>query len=171
MTVPDLIIDGYNLLKSLPDFFKKYDNLHAQREHLIRILKSNPKLRNRQVLLVFDGGGENTQLMKSAHEKINIIFSNQHRTADDIIQKKIRQAKHPENIQVVSSDREIQHTAQSHGAKIIDSTTFWKNYNKKSTLNVQPRNSVKNSDRELSDKEVRKWLDIFQQKESDEDEI
>jgi predicted RNA-binding protein with PIN domain len=170
MTAPDLIIDGYNLIKSTPDFSKKFINLTAQREHLIKILASNPKLRQRQVLLVFDGSGEKTETMKSAQGAMNIIYTKQHRTADDLIQQIIRRVKHPEKIKVVSSDREIQHTAKSHGAKVIESATFWKNYFTKSSSKEKKRNSVKNIDRELSDKEVRKWLDIFQHKAPEKDE-
>ena len=158
-----IIIDGYNLIYAVIDDFPAGLDLPGQREHLIRVLNSSHQLKNSKLIIVFDGrsGIKNPTLSST---RIRVIFSQGNKKADQIIQELIRKDPKPGQIEVVSSDREIQFTARGHGAKVQESWEFWQKVHLKQTVKSRNRKNEMEADRSLSDKEVREWLEIFKKK-------
>ena len=158
-----IIIDGYNLIYAVIDDFPAGLDLPGQREHLIRVLYSSHQLKNSKLIIVFDGrsGIKNPALSST---RIRVIISQGNKKADQIIQELVRKDPKPGQIEVVSSDREIQFTAKDHGAKVRESRDFWQKVHLKQTVKSRNRKNEMEADRSLSDKEVREWLEIFKKK-------
>lgn len=156
-----VIIDGYNLIKSPQIEFPKLESLEAQRDHLLKILHSSLQLKNERIMVVFDGSPKILKQVQSKYRGIRVVFSGDHKSADRVIQELIRREPQPSHLEIVTSDREIQFTARDHGARVSDSPAFWKRLHsgKKQTSPSAP--SSQGEDRELSDREVSEWLELF----------
>jgi predicted RNA-binding protein with PIN domain len=158
-----IIIDGYNLIYAVNNNFPAGLDLPGQREHLIKVLNSSHQLKNSKLIIVFDGrSGIKNHTLSSA--RIRVIFSQGHKKADQIIQELVRKDPIPTQIEVVTSDREIQFTAKGHGAKVRESREFWRKIRMKHTIKPRDKKKETEADRSLSDKEVREWLEIFKKK-------
>jgi predicted RNA-binding protein with PIN domain len=92
MRFRDIIIDGYNLIKSVPNFPFSDISLALQRDHLVKILQSSPQIRSSKITVVFDGIQE---IQTKTKRQVNIIYSGTNKKADDIIQEKIRKYNNP----------------------------------------------------------------------------
>ncbi len=100
-------------------------------------------------------------LVLQKYHTIKLIYSGNQRKADHIIQEMIRSLHNFKNLIIVSNDKEIQFTAKSHGATHIDSHIFWnKIRNVSEHKSPHPQKSEYNN-RELTDKEVQRWLKFF----------
>jgi len=164
-----IIIDGYNLIKSPQINYPDSGSLEGQREHLLRILHSSSLAAGNKIIVVFDGDQSHLPRRKLTFRGIQVIYSPKNKKADDIIREMIRRDSARQEMEIVSSDREIQNSARDHGAQATDSHAFWKRIH--SPVPPDPgRNSrpPEIPDRELTDKEVRKWLDIFKNGKPDE---
>ncbi|MEJ2635858.1 MAG: NYN domain-containing protein [Calditrichia bacterium] len=160
-----IIIDGYNLIKSVPDGFSRQESLESQREHLLRILHSSPQLNNQKIVVVFDGSSGLPGLHPPRYRGIQVVFSGDKKEADDVIKEMIRTSGSPGNLQIVSSDLQIQFTAKDHGAGVIGSQEFWSQLNSPRASSRTDSSPAYPPDAELSDKEVRKWLELFKNRE------
>jgi predicted RNA-binding protein with PIN domain len=167
MRFKDIIIDGYNLIKTVPDFPSSNISLSFQRDHLVKILQSSPQIRSSKITVVFDGIQETKTKIKG---QLDIIYSGSNKKADDIIQGKIREYKNPEKLLIISSDNDIQLTAKSHGARVMASKLFWDKIHQYSGKKISISSHQFDTDRELTDKEIQKWLKIFRDKNSPQDE-
>src|SRR3954462_6694624 len=100
-----ILIDGYNLLKSI--FPDQKDHLAKKRDQLIKQLshykKQRPKIST--IVIVFDGGLF-THGSREVHSDIVVIFSGQRNTADSWIIKFVDKHKDQERL-VVSNDRKL----------------------------------------------------------------
>ena len=100
------IIDGYNLINSLP-LLKNKSSLEEKRRSLINLI-SKYKLTgspHNKVMIVFDGKDEFTRFQKVFD--FEVVFTNNKEKADDFIIKKVEESKNPRIIIVVSDDREL----------------------------------------------------------------
>jgi predicted RNA-binding protein with PIN domain len=163
-----IIIDGYNLILAVREDFPGNLDLEGQREHLLRVLNSSQQLKKFRLIVIFDGRSEVKNLAPSSG-RIRIIFSKGRKKADQIIQELVRKDPTPGQIEVVSSDREIQFTAKDHGAKVRESRDFWQQIRLKQNSKSGTGRNKTETDRSLSDREVREWLEIFKNKKSKND--
>lgn len=170
MDSKQIIIDGYNLIKSVSEFTCKTVQLSAQREHLIRLLISSPFLHNKKIVIVFDGGDVKSSLHLQKYHNIKLVYSGNQTKADDIIQEMIRSSNNVNNLIIVSNDKEIQFTAKSHGATHIDSHIFWNKIRNVAKQKSSHSQKFEYNNRELTDKEVQKWLKIFTDRKSNNEE-
>ena len=169
MKTDTIIIDGYNLIKLNLQHFPENLSLEQQREHLLRLLHSSSLSRNHRILVVFDGSQPVLPGNRFRYRGIQVLFSGSGKTADDRIRQYILNSPQPESIEVVTSDREIQHTARNLGCQIISSSDFWKRLTRSPEPEKRSR-EVGESDRELSDREVKEWLNLFQQRGADDED-
>lgn len=121
------IIDGYNVLKQLPDLERR--PLKEGRWGLIRyfeIYRPQGSSKNK-VTLVFDGKSDVLLPPQRKLKKINmeIIFS-QDETADDKIEKLVSQISNPKQVIVVTDDRELGEKVKIHGVKLLKVKEFAK---------------------------------------------
>lgn len=161
-----IIIDGYNLIKSAKQDFPQSVDLAGEREHLIKILNSSVNLRNQQIIVIFDGRSDTKAFSAADYPNIRIIFSKNRIKADDIIQELIRKDSRPTQIELVSSDREIQFTAKGHGAKVTESKNFWRKIRGKPSQKGSQLKGESPTERDLSNKELKEWLKIFRDREA-----
>ena len=169
MSEKQIIIDGYNLIKINQAQFPPDLSLEQQREHLLRLLHSSPHFSGKQITVVFDGAQPVLPASRFRYRGIRVLFSGKGATADDAIRRMIRNSPHPEEILVVTSDREIQFTARDLGSAVAESRHFWKQLTAHSTTTPSPETEAQ-KDRELSQREVEEWLELVRQRrESDED--
>ena len=156
-----IIIDGYNLIEATPEQFKKMPTLENRRNHLLKMIQSTPQLKNITVYVIFDGKSSERNHLKYRQKNISIIFSGKEQDADAVIQKMIRQNASRKSLHIISSDREIQHTARDHHARISSSQEFWKQLRDKRPVQTNLNKSVSGGEKELNKSEVQEWLDIF----------
>ncbi|UCF65671.1 MAG: NYN domain-containing protein [bacterium] len=167
----NLIIDGYNLIEAAPEMFAKMPSLEGRRKHLLKLLVSTPRLRDSDILVVFDGKSPSNTAKKYSFRGIRVKFSGNQQEADQIIQHIIRTEASSKNLTVVSSDREILNTARDHRAQTLTAQEFWKRNRKISVTDKNQNNSAANHQPDLTKREVKEWLKIFKQNRPGEDEI
>lgn len=116
------IVDGYNVIYSM---YPKTKDLESAREELIKLSKLYS---NKRVIIVFDGKGG----ISSNHHK-DVVFT-KGESADDYIKRLVRNSKHPNNITVVTKDKNIVSYVKPIGAKTMPPHEFFqgpKNFRKR----------------------------------------
>ena len=151
-----VIIDGHNLIPHLPGLSLSDEDDEAQ---LIRLLQEYGRLRRRSIEVYFDRAPA-AQAGVRRFGRVQAHFVRSGITADEAIMARLRSlGKRARNVQVVSSDRQVQRAAQAVHATVISSGEFasdWQNL-----ANEEPGLSPR--DRMLSDKEVDAWERLFRQ--------
>jgi uncharacterized protein len=119
-----IVIDGYNLLKAMPEC-RALESLDPEqaRERLIALVGRYRWLKGHQVAVVFDGWLEGRPLPRRLHSRgVQVIYSQRGEQADDVIRRMAPQVAH-QGV-VVTSDRPLaQHVARV-GAEVIGSAEF-----------------------------------------------
>ncbi|MFZ0391978.1 MAG: NYN domain-containing protein [Calditrichia bacterium] len=156
--VKKILIDGYNVIFKAGSDFGNLPSLEAKRDHLIRLLSSSPALRSRQVLVIFDSRERQPSAGNPSRKNVRVRFSRPGQEADEVIQQLVRKSANPATVRVVSSDRQIQHTARDHGAQVMEALEFW---NSLHTPAAPRRNKQQAAEPEISDREVEMWLNFF----------
>ena len=118
-----LLIDGYNLLKSVYSHHK--GRLDKQREQLIRQLGyyKEKKSAIKDIIAVFDGGIF-PHPSREVHNGIVTIFAGYKSNADRWIIGYVDRNQHRE-IMVITRDREIIRKCESLGAQILSTHEFY----------------------------------------------
>jgi predicted RNA-binding protein with PIN domain len=119
-----IVIDGYNLLKAMPECRALESSDPAQaREHLIAMLGRYRWLKGHQVAVVFDGRFEGRPLAHRLHARgVQVIYSQRGEQADDVIRRMAPQVAH-QGV-VVTSDRPLSRHVERGGAEVIGSAEF-----------------------------------------------
>jgi uncharacterized protein len=170
-----LLIDGYNLMFESFSVDGPADGKNALRVargrllYLVAGLIEEP-LRD-QTMIVFDAKKAPPGLPdKYEYYGIQIVFARDWDSADELIQKEIRQHSAPKSLTVVSSDHAIHRKAKARGAKVIDSDEWLdRAMQNRARIAREGGNHLKaNADlesesknRELSDEEKNTWLKEF----------
>ncbi len=118
-----LIIDGYNLLYQDGALNGLRGELQTARQRLVRrIERAAPEMAPR-ITVVFDGreGGRDAAF-DARH--LEVIFSPANRTADAVIERMVSEAKEPERICVVTSDRIEAQIVSAAGASVLSCLEF-----------------------------------------------
>jgi predicted RNA-binding protein with PIN domain len=119
-----IVIDGYNLLKAMPECraLEVLDPEQA-REHLIALLGRYRWLKGHQVAVVFDGWLGGHLLPRRSHTRgVQLIYSQRGEQADDVIRRMAPQVAH-QGV-VVTSDRLLARHMERVGAEVIGSGEF-----------------------------------------------
>jgi predicted RNA-binding protein with PIN domain len=115
--VAELIVDGYNLTGLLRG------DLERERQRLVEAMAAYRKQKGHDITVVFDGWKDGSgHESRSTEGGVNVVFTGLGEKADTVIIKTISKSQTP--MIVVSSDREIQKHAWSHGSTPIDSEVF-----------------------------------------------
>lgn len=160
-----IIIDGYN-------FIGRSRKLRIEdpqcREKLFRKLTDYCRLRRKNVIVVFDGANLGPGIdKKQTYGRITILYSSGGGSADEEIARLIRASRQKKQLLVVSSDHEVQNYAKSMGTRVTRSEEFERDMER---VFAQNRNWEK-MNRPLPNREVQKWLEIFNQSPSEEEEV
>lgn len=151
-----LIIDGHNLIPHLPGLSLADEEDEAQ---LIRLLQEYARLRCKTIEVYFDRApAAEAGLRKFGRVQAHFVRSGI--TADEAIMTRLRGlGKRAKNVQVVSSDRQVQQAARAAHASVTPSEVFAAEWQKLSE--EQP--GLNPRDRLLSEDEVEAWARLFRQ--------
>ena len=150
------LVDGHNLI---PKVGLRLDSPDDELK-LTRILQNFARLKREQVEVYFDGAPPGSAGTRSL-SGIKAHFVRAGQTADSAIRARLNNmGKTAKNWTVVSSDREVQGSAQTAHAQFVSSESFAKLIEK--TINSAPPSST--AKEKLSEAEVDEWLKIFQDK-------
>lgn len=113
-----LIIDGYNVIKFREKMSgKPSGTLQYARKEFLNVLVKYKGERNHRITVVFDGARTSEPFDNTENvQGIKVIYSRSNTQADDVIKKLISESSSPNEILVVSSDREIVFYSKAHGA-------------------------------------------------------
>ncbi|MGD0784983.1 MAG: NYN domain-containing protein [Sedimentisphaerales bacterium] len=118
-----LIIDGYNLLRSVQGLLEQSSEISDIQ--LCRIINDYIYRTKKKGCVVFDGIGPKIKDAFNNLFNLEIIFSGTSHEADDIIEKLILQSTGAKDLIVVSSDRRIKKAAEKRKATAVDCVDFW----------------------------------------------
>ncbi len=162
--ITQIILDGYNIIhaKNFPG--RKGRSLEAQRDYLIHLVRQYAARKRINCTIVFDSKFPFSRQQKR-YQRVQVRFAPAHTEADRIIQDMVRQSKNPRTLLVISSDREIQHTARVHGAQVMASEAFLqKEIAPYPVRQPEPEEPEEHKpEAALSDREVEEWLRLFSQ--------
>jgi predicted RNA-binding protein with PIN domain len=157
------IIDGHNLIPKIPGINLQDINDELQ---LIKLLQEFCRINRKQVEVYFDNAPPGSPQSRK-YGSVTARFIHQGKTADQAIQRKIKQlAGEARNWTVVSSDREVQVNARTSGAKILPAEVF---AGQLIGLVEETNVGTLKEDRDLSPQEVEDWLRFFGIDDKDED--
>lgn len=116
-TIASIIIDGYNLIGT------GHRNLEKAREELCQALIAYRRLKEHEIILVFDGHkGGTARGSRNVRGGMVVMYTGQGESADDAIKRLITQERR--GWIVISSDRSIEQYAWSHDAVPVPSVRF-----------------------------------------------
>jgi len=153
------LIDGHNLIGKIPDLsLKDPDDEHK----LICRLHVFAQRIRKPVAVVFDPGSNYVPPHRQSYSDVKASYARRGQTADQLIIDRVRKARNPREVMVVTSDRELAGRVRALGARIISSEEF--------VGIMQPADSSREADEvvaeeradiHLSPNEVDEWLDLF----------
>ncbi len=115
-----IIVDAYNLLRSIPPYKKAITE--QERARFIIQLGTYGHRKKHKMVIVFDGGPHEWPFKENG-KTVQIVYSGMHESADDYIKEYIDLHK-AKDLLLVSSDSELNRYAQHHNIPSIDSSTF-----------------------------------------------
>jgi predicted RNA-binding protein with PIN domain len=121
--VRHIIVDGYNVIRADPRLqsFER-TSLELARETLARTLGSSPRLVNDEIVVVFDGRfGSRTHVHLQRMGRVQLLYSAQGQTADDVIIQHARSLGRQGNVIVVTNDVEVRENCRAAGCEVTSS--------------------------------------------------
>ncbi|MEE8390869.1 MAG: NYN domain-containing protein, partial [Anaerolineae bacterium] len=108
----------------------------------------------KRITVVFDHGLPGGRSWELSGGGVEVVFASTGRTADGILCERIRRARDPRGLTLVTSDRQIIAVARSRGARVVRSEDFAAQLSAPRTVEAEP-------DVHLSEEEVKEWLKVF----------
>lgn len=146
-----LLIDGHNLIGKLPDL--RLDDPDDEAK-LVARLRTYAARTGKRVTVVFDRGLPGGRSWDLSRGGVEVIFAASGHSADGILRERVRRARDPRGLTVVTSDREVISAAQAQGARVVRSDEF------AAQLEAPSVDSAERDVR-LSSEEVEEWLRLF----------
>ncbi len=149
-----ILIDGHNLIGKLPDIH--LDDPDDEAKLVVR-LRTYCARTNKRVTVVFDHGLPGGPSRELSGGGVKAIFAVAGRTADGILCERIRRARDPRGLTVVTSDHQVIAAAQARGARVVRSEEFAAQLNTpRAVETIETERDVS-----LSADEVEEWLQLF----------
>ena len=156
------MIDGHNLIAQMPGMTLADPDDEVQ---LVLRLRQFAARKKQKITVVFDHGVPGGWSRDLSTGPVKVVFAGSHSNADRVILERIREAKTPTDIKLVSSDGEIRRMAQAHRVEVIPSQEFVLTLFKpppegRDAREAKPQ-SDKREDVRLSKDEVKEWMRLF----------
>jgi predicted RNA-binding protein with PIN domain len=151
------LIDGHNLIAQMPGLSLADPDDEVQ---LVLRLRQYAARKKQKITVVFDHGIPGGWSRDLSTGPVQVVFAGSHTNADRIILERVREAKTPTNLKVVSSDGEIRRAVEARRAEAISSQEFVQMLNKPPPH--EPRRDAR-EDISLSKDEIKEWLRLFKQ--------
>lgn len=155
------LIDGYNLLffHLPPD-----ENLKKNREELISHLDTKLKNLGIEATLIFDSFTEiNKKADHQYFEALTVIFSIKGQTADEYILETLSAEKNPNEITVITADKNLAYHCRNLKAHCKSPKSFLKDIAKKQS-DAYKKNQSKAHDYEDCRANIERLLSLFEKK-------
>ncbi len=154
-----VFIDGHNLIGQMPNLsLADPDDEAKLLEHLRRYRSRT----GHSLTVFFDPGAGYRAAEKKGQGGITVQFAPHGLTADRLIIRRLRGVKNPQEVIVVSSDREVQQAARQARVRVLTSQEF------SLKLFASPgeieEEAGTQADVSLSDEEVQAWLALFKRR-------
>jgi len=149
------LIDGHNLIAHMAGFSLSDPDDEVQ---LVLRLRQFAARKRQKIVVVFDHGIPGGWSRDLSTGPVKVVFAGSHTDADRVILERIREAKTPTDIKLVSSDGEIRRTAEVRRVQVIASQDF------AASLYKPPPSEPHRDAREnpqLDKDEVKEWLRVF----------
>ncbi len=129
MTSSWVLVDGYSVLhfwrKLLPAARGRAAVKSGRRDQLIRVLQQFADARGCRMTVVFDGyGARHHPESSGAGPGIDVLYSPEGKTADDVIERLVADSGDPSSVLVVTSDNLERQTVESLGATSMSAEMF-----------------------------------------------
>jgi predicted RNA-binding protein with PIN domain len=156
--LPHYIVDGYNVIHSIPTLKKllAHDGFQA-REQLVFLVSRLTFRKKFRCTIVFDGMKPHEPHPPQSHSPLHIIFSSP-LSADAKIKSMIETSKNRSLLVIISSDREI-----LDYAKVCSCSTYTSKYFSNLLFDEPDKGEEKDSTA-LSKGQIDEWLKIFGEK-------
>ena len=153
------MIDGHNLIAQMPGMTLADPDDEVQ---LVLRLRRFAARKKQKITVVFDHGIPGGWSRDLSTRPVKVVFAGSHSNADRVILERIREAKTPTDIKLVSSDGEIRRAAQARRVEVIPSQEFVLMLFKPppEAREVKPQ-SDKREDVWLSKDQVKEWMRLF----------
>jgi len=156
-----IIIDGYNLIHSIPKLKNKLNSdLESARNDLTDMLFRYKNKKKVDITVVFDGRAGSIE-SKDRKKGIVVYFSHAPEKADQVIKRLIDKNEKEKGVMVVSSDREIFDYAKMCGLKRVRSDNFTDKLLSLQTKSSTSKRNKKKTDHTMSNEELQGWMDLF----------
>jgi predicted RNA-binding protein with PIN domain len=117
-----LIVDGYNLLFST-GLVEGRGPLKELRGELLQTLERYQAARGHRLTVVFDGSRDEPPSSETSQARLlRVVFSESGESADEAIHRRLSDA--PTETIVVTSDRDLQRSAERAGVVVVGAETF-----------------------------------------------
>lgn len=148
------LIDGHNLIGRgrLPGL--RLDDPNDEAELVIR-LRTYCARTGKRITVVFDHGLPGGRSWELSGGGVETVFAPAGRAADSILCERIRRARDPQGLTVVTSDRQVIAAARARGVRVMRSEEF------AAQLSAPRAAEVEQRDVHLSTEEVEEWLKVF----------
>lgn len=148
-----LLIDGHNLIGRMPDLSLENPNDEAA---LVRRLRQYCWRHHRRATVVFDAGLPGGRSPVLSSPEVQVIFAPQGQTADALLRQRIRRARDPAGLIVVSSDHSVQAAAKARGARVIPAETF--------AAELTASSETEDDEKPRSVGDLEEWLRLFNER-------
>src|SRR5512140_2429247 len=105
-----LLIDGHNLIGRLPGL--SLEDPHDEAK-LVGLLKRYRARHKRAISVVFDGAQTAGRSRELSGAGVEVVFARIGRTADALIKERVRAARSPQTLSVVTSDSDVARVARA----------------------------------------------------------
>lgn len=158
-----LIVDGYNVIHADPRMKKTTArDLERARDQLIERIRKYMRGKQIRVTVVFDGRGGLTDVETVVPGKLQVLYSSQPQSADELILKTLNESPNPQEYIVVTSDMaDIGGSARGMGAKILSSRAFLERIARGSETAKPRTQKAAEEENDMNENEVDYWLDQF----------
>jgi predicted RNA-binding protein with PIN domain len=146
------LIDGHNLIGQMPDL--RLDDPDDEAK-LVSLLRAYCARENRRATVVFDHGLPGGWSESLSGAGVRVIFASAGRDADGILRERIRNARDPRGLMVISSDREVIAAAKAGKVRVMRAEVF------ATRLGVPTKTVREEHDVQVSPEEVEEWLRVF----------
>jgi hypothetical protein len=147
-----LLIDGHNLIGQMPDL--RLDDPDDEAK-LVARLRTYCARERKRATVVFDHGLPGGQSEALSGAGVNVVFASAGRSADGILRERIREARDPRALLVVSSDRAVIAAAKAGKVRLMRAEVF------AARLGAPARGTESAQEPQLSPEEVEEWMQIF----------
>ncbi len=126
MALVRILVDGYSLLHQWPELAEgKARHSEAARDELIQVLAGYQDASHTPVTVVFDGNRTSRDRSHgTSPTPVEVIFSREHQSADDVIERVVHRLVKYGEVMVVTDDVAEQQTVFGFGGTPVGCGTF-----------------------------------------------